>query len=300
MARTHTDDLRLAHVLADDADSLTMERFRSVDLHVSAKPDSTLVSDADRSVEDGIRRTLSRARPRDAVLGEEAGSTGWGSRRWVVDPIDGTHNYVRGVPVWATLIALMEEDQVVVGCVSAPALGRRWWAASGEGAWTGKSLLNAKPCRVSDVAEVEDASFSYSELTGWDEIGRLDAVLALTRRCWRSRAYGDFWSHVLVAEGAVDIAAEPELALHDMAALAVVVTEAGGRFSGLDGRPGPLGRNALSTNGRLHDAAMAFVGHFPDDDGALAEEDAGGSLHELAGRRRDPRGGGPEDDPRAE
>ncbi|CAN5776982.1 histidinol-phosphatase [soil metagenome] len=283
-ARSHTDDLRLAHVLADDADSLTMERFRAQDLHVSAKPDTSLVTDADVGVEEGVRRTLGRARPRDAVVGEEAGSTGFGPRRWVVDPIDGTHNFVRGVPVWATLIGLMEGDEVVVGCVSAPALGRRWWASAGGGSWTGKSLLNAKPCRVSDIKEVSDASFSYSDLNGWDHIGRLDAILALTRRCWRSRAYGDFWSHVLVAEGTVDIAAEPELALHDMAALAVIVTEAGGRFSGLDGRTGPLGNNALSTNGHLHDAAMAFVGHFPDD-GESAQDD-GGSLHDIGSRRR--------------
>jgi len=288
MASAHTDDLRLAHVLADDADSLTMDRFRSVDLHVSTKPDATLVSDADHSVEQALRRTLGRARPRDAVLGEEDGATGWGPRRWVIDPIDGTHSYLRGVPVWATLVALMDGDDVIVGCVSAPALGRRWWASAGDGAWTGKSLLNARPCRVSDVSEVADASFSYSSLDSWEEIGRLEAVTALIRRCWRSRAYGDFWSHVLVAEGAVDIAAEPALALHDMAALSVVVTEAGGQFSGLDGRPGPLGRNALSTNGRLHDAAMAFVGHFPDDDGEDDEAEAGGgNLRDLSSRRRD-------------
>jgi len=288
MPSAHTDDLRLAHVLADDADSLTMDRFRSVDLHVSTKPDATLVSDADHSVEQALRRTLGRARPRDAVLGEEDGATGWGPRRWVIDPIDGTHSYLRGVPVWATLVALMDGDDVIVGCVSAPALGRRWWASAGDGAWTGKSLLNARPCRVSDVSEVADASFSYSSLDSWEEIGRLEAVTALIRRCWRSRAYGDFWSHVLVAEGAVDIAAEPALALHDMAALSVVVTEAGGQFSGLDGRPGPLGRNALSTNGRLHDAAMAFVGHFPDDDGEGEDAEAGGgNLRDLSSRRRD-------------
>ena len=288
MASAHTDDLRLAHVLADDADSLTMDRFRSVDLHVSTKPDATLVSDADHSVEQALRRTLGRARPRDAVLGEEDGATGWGPRRWVIDPIDGTHSYLRGVPVWATLVALMDGDDVIVGCVSAPALGRRWWASAGDGAWTGKSLLNARPCRVSDVSEVADASFSYSSLDSWEEIGRLEAVTALIRRCWRSRAYGDFWSHMLVAEGAVDIAAEPALALHDMAALSVVVTEAGGQFSGLDGRPGPLGRNALSTNGRLQDAAMAFVGHFPDDDGEGEDAEAGGgNLRDLSSRRRD-------------
>lgn len=285
MASSHTDDLRLAHVLADDADALTMERFRASDLHVSAKPDTTLVTDADQACEQLLRGTLGRARPRDAVLGEEEGMSGHGPRRWVIDPIDGTHSFVRGVPVWATLIALMDGDDVLVGCVSAPALGRRWWASRGGGSWYGRSLMSAKPCRVSDVAEVGDASFSYSSLHAWEDIGRLDAVLALTRRCWRSRAYGDFWSYVLVAEGAVDIAAEPALSLHDMAALDVIVTEAGGQFGSLDGRAGPLGGNALATNGTLHDAAMAFLGHFPDGDGDRPE---GGNLHEL--RRRQPPG----------
>jgi histidinol-phosphatase len=160
----HTDDLRLAHILADDADSLTMDRFKALDLHVVHKPDLTPVSDADTTVEDMIRRSLGRARPRDAVHGEEQGSTGWGPRRWVVDPIDGTKNFVRGVPVWATLIGLMVEDEVVVGVVSAPALGRRWWATRGSGAWTGKSLSAARACRVSDVSKIEDASLSYSSL----------------------------------------------------------------------------------------------------------------------------------------
>ena len=147
-----TDDLRLAHLLADDADSITMSRFKSLDLHVTAKPDLTPVSDADTAAEQAIRRTLSRARPRDAVHGEEMGDTGWGPRRWVVDPIDGTKNFVRGVPVWATLIALMIGDQPVVGVVSAPALGRRWWASLGGGAYAGKSLMSASQIRVSNVA----------------------------------------------------------------------------------------------------------------------------------------------------
>jgi histidinol-phosphatase len=171
--------------------------------------------------------------------------------------------------VWATLLALRVDDEVVVGCVSAPALGRRWWASKDGGAWTGRSLMHARECHVSDVDDIADASFSYSSMAGWDAIGRLDGFLALTRRCWRTRAYGDFWSYTLVAEGAVDIAAEPELALHDMAACDVIVREAGGTFGGLDGKPGPLGRNALATNERLHDAAMAFLGYFPDDDGTL-------------------------------
>jgi histidinol-phosphatase len=282
MASDYTDDLRLAHVLADDADSITSSRFKALDLHVMTKPDLTPVSDADETVEEGIRRTLSRARPRDAVIGEEQGATGHSQRRWVVDPIDGTKNFVRGVPVWATLIGLMVDEEVVVGVVSAPQLNRRWWAMKDGGAWTGKSLLRASACQVSDVSRLEDASFSYSSLGGWEERDRLEDFLALSRRCWRTRAYGDFWSYMLVAEGAVDIAAEPVLALHDMAALDVIVREAGGIFTSLEGEPGPVGGNALASNGKLHDQALAFLGALPDDDLPTV----GGSVHDLAARRR--------------
>jgi histidinol-phosphatase len=254
--RNLTDDLRLAHLLADDADSITTNRFKALDLHVVAKPDLTPVSDADTAVEEALRRTLGRARPRDAVHGEEMEDTGWGPRRWVIDPIDGTKNFVRGVPVWATLIALMINDEVAVGVVSAPALGRRWWASLGGGAYAGKSLMSATPCRVSDVAAVEDASLSYSSIPGWVESGRGQQFVDLMRGCWRSRAYGDFWSYMLLAEGGVDIACEPELALHDMAACSIVVTEAGGKFTDLDGVPGPRGTNAVATNGRLHDVVL--------------------------------------------
>ena len=288
MASSFTDDLRLAHVLADDADSTTMSRFKALDLHVTTKPDLTPVSDADVAVESSVRRTLGRARPRDAVQGEEQGSTGWGPRRWVVDPIDGTKNFVRGVPVWATLVGLVVEDEVVVGCVSAPALGRRWWASKSGGAWTGRSLMSAKPCHVSDIDELADASFAYSSLSGWEGIDRLNAFLALTRRCWRTRAYGDFWSYMLVAEGAVDVAAEPQLALHDMAALDVVVREAGGRFTGLDGVPGPFGTSAIASNGRLHEAAMAFIGHVPDGGESPGSSGAASNVRELSSRRPSP------------
>ena len=288
MPADHNDDLRLAHVLADDADSLTMDRFKALDLHVLTKPDLTPVTDADSSVERVIRRSLSRARPRDAVLGEEEGSSGWGPRRWVVDPIDGTHNFVRGVPVWATLIALMVEDDVMAGVVSAPALGRRWWASKGAGAWTGRSLSSASPCRVSDVSRLEDASLSYSSLTGWEDAPGTD-FLGLTRRCWRTRAYGDFWSYMLVAEGAVDIATEPQLELYDMAAPSLIVDEAGGRFTGLDGRRGPLSGNALATNGRLHDAVLQYVGttspRASRADAAARQAPGSGSVHDLAERR---------------
>jgi len=289
MPTNFTDDLRLAHVLADDADSLTTSRFKAMDLRVTRKPDLSPVTDADTSVEDGIRRTLSRARPRDAVLGEEEGSTGWSQRRWIIDPIDGTKNFVRGVPVWATLIALVVDEEVMVGCVSAPQLNRRWWASKDGGAWTGRSLLRASECHVSDVSRLEDASLSYSSLTGWEERDRLEDFLALSRRCWRTRAYGDFWSYMLITEGAVDLAAEPELEVYDMAALDVIVREAGGTFTSLAGTPGPFGGNALASNGQLHDQALAFLGSLPDDeDDPDLTPRGSGSVHDLSARRRAP------------
>ena len=193
------DDLRLAHVLADAADSITTARFRASDLVVSSKPDRTPVTDADTAVEDAVRNMLSRTRPRDAVHGEERDDSGWGPRRWVIDPIDGTANFLRGVPVWATLLALMVGDEVVAGVVSAPALGRRWWASKGGGAFTGRTLLQGTPCRVSAVAEVADASLSYSSIGGWVDSGRGQQFVDLMRDCWRTRAYGDFWSYMLLA-----------------------------------------------------------------------------------------------------
>ncbi|HCE60439.1 histidinol-phosphatase [Janibacter terrae] len=253
----YADDLRLAHVLADQVERITMARFQASDLVVESKPDLTPVSDADRSCEEAIRAQLSRARGRDAILGEEFGSTGTSQRRWIIDPIDGTKNYVRGVPVWATLIGLVDGEDCVVGLVAAPALGRRWWAAKGAGAWTGRSLSQAKQIRASRVSRLQDASLSYSSLEGWRERGRGRAFLNLTSDLWRTRAYGDFWSYMLVAEGAVDIAAEPDLEVYDMAALVAIVEEAGGRFTSLEGAPGPWGGNAVASNGLLHDEVLA-------------------------------------------
>ena len=185
--------------------------------------------------------------------------SGGGLRCWVIDPIDATMNYVRGVPVWATLIGLMDGAEVVVGVVSAPALGRRWWAVRDGGAWTGRSLAKATRCRVSSVANLADASLSYSSLSDWAEHGRLAGFLDLSRSVWRTRAYGDFWSHVLVAEGAVDVSAEPEVSLWDLAALQVIVEEAGGTFSDLGGRPTPDGGSALVSNGLLHTEVLKLA-----------------------------------------
>ncbi|MET7638369.1 histidinol-phosphatase [Streptomyces sp. NPDC005438] len=257
------DDLRLAHVLADAADAATMERFRALDLKVDTKPDMTPVTEADKAAEEVIRTSLQRTRPRDAVLGEEFGTEGHGPRRWIIDPIDGTKNYVRGVPVWATLIALTELGEggefPVVGLVSAPALHRRWWALRGGGAYTGRSLSQAHRLTVSQVGRLQDASFGYSSLSGWEERGLLGSFLDLTRECWRTRGYGDFWPYMMVAEGALDMCAEPELALWDMAANAIIVEEAGGTFTGLDGQRGPHSGNAAASNGLLQDHLLSYL-----------------------------------------
>jgi histidinol-phosphatase len=252
----YEDDLRLGHVIADMVDSLTMSRFQAADLRVETKPDLTPVTDADRDAEELVRNQLKRTRPRDAVVGEEFDATGRGARRWIVDPIDGTKNFVRGVPVWATLLALVDEDKVVVGIVSAPALQRRWWATTGTGAWSGRSLSSARRLQVSAVSSIHDASLSYSEIGEWEKAGRSEQFLSLTRRVWRSRAFGDFWSYMLLAEGAVDIAAEPDLAVYDMAALVPVIVEAGGRFTSLDGADGPFHGSAVATNGELHETVL--------------------------------------------
>ena len=254
------DDLRLALQLADLADAITTARFGASDLVVNAKPDTTPVSDADTAVEQAIRQYLAGHRPDDAIWGEEFGVHGDSPRRWVIDPIDGTKSFVRGVPVWATLISLLHNDIPLLGVVSAPALGRRWWAHRGGGAFTQVFGAAPRAIHVSAVSRIEDASISYASLAAWRERGLGEAFLALLARTWRERAYGDFYSYMLVAEGAADLAAEPELSLWDMAALAPIVTEAGGRFTGLNGIDGPLQGNAAASNGLLHKDFLAALG----------------------------------------
>ncbi|MDR0960165.1 MAG: histidinol phosphatase [Propionibacteriaceae bacterium] len=264
-SRELIDDLRLAHLLADHADAITMERFRSADLKTSQKSDASVVSDADTAAEEAIRSMLSSARPRDSVHGEEMADSGWGPRRWIIDPIDGTANYVRGVPVWATLIALMNGETVEAGVVSAPALSRRWWACTDGGAFTGRTLLQGQPMNVSSVTDVSDAFLSYSSLHGWVDSGRGRQFGELLRTSARTRAFGDFWSYMMVAEGVVDIACEPSLALHDMAALDIIVREAGGLFTSIDGVDGPVGPGAVATNGFLHDDVLDILAPIEDN-----------------------------------
>lgn len=275
----YREDLDFALRLADIADHISLQRFRALDLRVETKPDLTPVSDADRAVETALRAAIAADRPTDGVVGEEYGATVAGAapvaapvnamartrpdpvRRWVIDPIDATKNYVRGVPVWATLIALLSGDEVVVGVASAPALAHRWWAARGCGSWTSRGGGTPEQNRVSKVAGMDDASLSYSELNDWGS--RRRGFDTLLDRVWRTRAYGDFWSHLLVAQGAVDLSAEPELSVWDVAALVPIVEEAGGRSTGVAGGPaltgGACADGLLCSNGLLHEDAVALL-----------------------------------------
>lgn len=254
---TRPDDLAVALALADRADAVTLARFGALDLQVDTKPDLTPVTDADRAVETELREALARERPDDSIVGEEyGGSTTFTGRQWVVDPIDGTKNFVRGVPVWASLIALLDDGVPRVGVVSAPALQRRWWAATGAGAFATVGDSAPRRLSVSSVAELSAASLSFSSLSGWAQLGLRDRFVALTDDVWRVRAYGDFWSYCLVAEGAVDVAAEPEVSVWDLAALDVLVCEAGGTFTSLGGTAGPHGGTAVATNGLLHEQVL--------------------------------------------
>ncbi len=254
------DDLALALELADLADSMTLARYRAADLVVETKPDMTPVSEADTEVERLLRERLAQARAGDSIVGEEYGVSAApdASRRWIIDPIDGTKNYVRGIPVWATLLALQEGDELALGVVSAPALHRRWWAARGQGAFV-DDRLSASPRRleVSEVRALEDAQLTVSGLDGWEN--KTDVLLRLQQACWRTRGFGDFWGYMLVAEGAADICCEAVVSVWDLAAPSVIVEEAGGRFTDLAGVATPDGGDALASNGLLHEAALEIV-----------------------------------------
>ncbi|MEV0946111.1 histidinol-phosphatase [Rhodococcus sp. NPDC049939] len=250
-------DLQLALRIADEADTITLARFGALDLSVDDKPDLSPVTDADLAVERAARAILGSERVADAVLGEEfGGETLISGRQWVIDPIDGTKNFVRGVPIWATLVALLEDGVPTVGVVSAPALSRRWWAASGTGAWSRFAGSDPRRITVSAVDRLDSASLSFSSLSGWRERGIREQFISLTDNVWRVRGFGDFFSYCLLAEGAVDIASEPEVSLWDLAPLDLLVREAGGRFTSLTGADGPHGGSALATNGLLHDEVL--------------------------------------------
>lgn len=258
------DDVALALTAAAAADVISLQRFRAQDLVITTKPDRTPVTDADQAVEKVIRSIISTSRPSDSILGEEMGSdTPPGpqpGRQWIIDPIDGTAGFLRGLPIWATLIALAIDGKPVVGVVSAPALRQRWFGATGLGAHTLRhDHTTPETLAVSAVSALNDATVSYNSLPGWVSDGRGDHVMTLATTAWRARALGDFWSYMLVAEGALDVAGEADLAPYDMAALVPIVQEAGGRFSSLDGDDGIWSGTALATNSLLHDEALAIT-----------------------------------------
>ena len=245
-------DLGLALELANAADRISLDRYQAANLHVEQKADLTPVSDADRAVEDELRARLARDVPGDAVLGEEAGGSGEGRRTWILDPIDGTRQYVRGIPIFATLIALEQDGEVQVGVVSAPALRRRWWAARGHGAFA-----NGIPLRVSGVETLGDSFFAYTSARSFERLGLAGPFAELTRRAWADRGFGDFWQHMLVAEGRVEVAVESEVNVWDVAAVQVIVEEAGGRVTDLRGNRTIRGGNVVVSNGRVHDEVLA-------------------------------------------
>lgn len=262
----YDDDLRLAHVLADAVERTALELFGSLDLEVQVGPDGALTTSAATRLEELLRHQLQRTRPRDRVEGRTLEATGHGDRRWVLDPIDGTANYVRGVPVWATLISLVIEDQPVLGLVAAPTLNRRWWAGVGSGTWTGRNLTRARRVGVSQTSVLEHASLSADDVAAWVHGPHGDGFRDLTDRVWRTRAYGEFWSHTLVAEGAVDAGLGAWGDPVQMATLAPLVREAGGQVTdpyGADAaRPSGAragGHPVVSSNGRLHDQLLGVL-----------------------------------------
>ena len=252
-------DLELALEMATIADQLAMSRYRALDLSIETKPDFTPVTEADRAVETALRGLLAQKRPEDGVIGEEFPNTNEAaSRTWIIDPIDATKNYVRGVPVWATLISLAIEGQPKVGVVSAPAMGRRWWASPEDGALTQDVDGSIRSISVSAVRDLSDASFSFSDSVGWEALGS-DVLNRVTSKVWRSRGYGDFWSHLLVAEGAVDVAIEPELQSYDMAAFVAIVLASGGSVTGANGQDPLVAGHAITTNGIIHEAVLELI-----------------------------------------
>ncbi|MEY4961541.1 MAG: hypothetical protein RLZZ249_238 [Actinomycetota bacterium] len=246
------NNLEFALMLADAADEISLARFRALDLNIETKPDRTPVTDADRAVEAKLRDLIAEHRPNERVIGEEFANSGDSDRVWIIDPIDGTANYLRGVPIWASLIALRVKGELVTSVVSAPALGRRWWATKGEGAFTQDVDGSVRQIQVSKIAELENASISFNSIRQWDNAGLLNPLIELTRKVWRDRAYGDFLSYMYLAEGLLEMVSEHGLQLYDIAALVPIVEEAGGKLTALSGELTEDSSSVLATNGLLH------------------------------------------------
>lgn len=257
-AESLRDDLELALRLADAADAQSLPRFDAADLQISTKADNSHVTDADLATERAIRLLVEAERPEDGIFGEEFGAQGSTHRQWIIDPIDGTANFLRGVPLWGTMISLAVDGVPQVGVVSMPALGRRWWAASGQGSWTA-TTDGARQLRTSSVTTLDDASISFQSIAQWSDAGRRDALLNIAARVWRDRAYGDVYAYMLLAEGRIDMVAEFGVKEYDIAAAVPIVREAGGRMTAVDGTETISARSTLATNGHLHDEFLALL-----------------------------------------
>jgi len=252
------DDLDLALRLADAADAQSLPRFDAADLEISTKADNSHVTDADLATERAIRGILASERPEDGIFGEEFGAQGSTHRQWIIDPIDGTANFLRGVPLWGTMIALAIDGVPQVGVVSMPALGRRWWASLGAGAWTAAEG-GPRRLQTSPVSSLDDASVSFQSIAQWADAGRLDSLLTVAARVWRDRAYGDVYSYMLLAEGRIDMVAEFGVKEYDIAAAVPIVREAGGRMTAVDGTETISARSTLASNGTLHDDFLKLM-----------------------------------------
>jgi histidinol-phosphatase len=258
-----TSDLALALRLADVADAQSLPRFDASDLRISTKSDRSHVTDADLATERAIRALLAQERPHDGILGEEFGTDGDTHRQWIIDPIDGTANFMRGVPLWGTMISLAFDGVPQVGVVSMPALNRRWWASTGTGAWTA-TASGPRRLATSAVSSLDDAAVSFQSITQWADAGHLPALLRVADRVWRDRAYGDVYSYMLLAEGRLEMVAEFDVKEYDIAAAVPIVREAGGTFTSFDGVETINARSTLASNGLLHDAFLELA-HAPSN-----------------------------------
>lgn len=257
-ARDLRADLQLALRLADAADAQSLPRFDAADLEVSTKADNSHVTDADLATERAIRRILEEERPDDGIFGEEFGAQGSTARQWIIDPIDGTSNFLRGVPLWGTMIALAVDGVPRVGVVSMPALDRRWWAAAGHGAWTANERAERR-LSTSSVSSLDEASVSFQSIAQWRDAGQLDALLRMAESVWRDRAYGDVYAYMLLAEGRLEAVAEFDVKEYDIAAAVAIVHESGGRMTAFDGSETISARSTLATNGILHDDFLRLL-----------------------------------------
>ena len=252
-------DLEFTHKLADAADKISMARFGAMDLKIETKPDLTPVSDADRSVEEELRKLIADYSPQDSIIGEEFGHDGGGNREWILDPIDGTKNFVRGVPFWGTLIGLRVDGEMTTGMVSAPALGRRWFGATGLGSFLQtktNSFQSERKLQVSRVSKLQDAYLGYSSQDRWEKKSQEEEFEKLLKKVWRARGFGDFIIHMMVAEGSLDLAMEPSLAIWDMAALIPIIREAGGNVTSLNNGDPLIEKSLVTTNGLLHEQTI--------------------------------------------